>query len=84
MTANNFIPGIDLKKVDHLKYGRELHFWYFEKKSVKNMIYPGGDGLVRLGGNFHHIPGPLMPSTSSSIDALIIMPAPYFACTEDL
>jgi len=51
---------------------------------VKNTIYLGGDGLVRLGGNFHHILGPLMSSTSPSIDALIIMPAPYFTCAENL
>ena len=29
---NTFMPGFDLEEVGHLKYGRELHFWDFEKK----------------------------------------------------
>ncbi len=51
---------------------------------MENTIYLGGEDLVPLGGNFHHIPRPLMPSTSSLIDALIIIPAPYFACAVNL
>ena len=33
---NTFMPGFDLEEVGHLKYGREIHFWDFEKKKVEN------------------------------------------------
>ena len=30
---NTFMPGFDLEEVGHLKYGREIHFWDFAKKT---------------------------------------------------
>jgi selenium-binding protein 1 len=53
---NTFMPGFDLEEVGHLKYGRELHFWDFEKKKVENTVYLGEDGLVPLEVRFHHNP----------------------------
>ena len=53
---NTFMPGFDLEDVGHLKYGREIHFWNFEKKSVENTVYLGEDGLVPLEVRFHHNP----------------------------
>ena len=43
---NTFMPGFDLEEVGHLKYGRELHFWDFEKSLLS--FYLGEDGLVPL------------------------------------
>ena len=41
---NTFMPGFDLEEVGHLKYGRELHFWDFEKRQpIESFI------LVRMG-----------------------------------
>ena len=31
---NTFMPGFDLEEVGHLRYGREIHFWDFEKRKV--------------------------------------------------
>jgi selenium-binding protein 1 len=53
---NTFMPGFDLEEVGHLKYGREIHFWDFEKKKVENTVYLGEDGLVPLEVRFHHNP----------------------------
>jgi selenium-binding protein 1 len=53
---NTFMPGFDLEEVGHLKYGRELHFWDFEKREVKQTFYLGEDGLVPLEVRFHHDP----------------------------
>ncbi|MEM7125413.1 MAG: selenium-binding family protein [Chloroflexota bacterium] len=53
---NTFMPGFDLEEVGILKYGRELHFWDFEKKSVVYTEYLGEDGLVPLEVRFHHNP----------------------------
>ena len=33
-SPNTFMPGFDLEEVGHLKYGREIHFWDFQKKKV--------------------------------------------------
>jgi selenium-binding protein 1 len=53
---NTFMPGFDLEEVGHLKYGREIHFWDFAKKSVVQSVYLGEDGLVPLEVRFHHDP----------------------------
>ena len=54
---NTFMPGFDLEEVGHFKYGREIHFWDFKKKSVEKTVYLGEDGLVPLEVRFHHNPG---------------------------
>ena len=50
------MPGFDLEEVGHLKYGRELHFWDFEKRMPVESIYLGEDGLIPLEVKFHHDP----------------------------
>jgi hypothetical protein len=82
--GDTLTPGVDLKNVEHRKYGQELHFWYFEKKIVENPIYLSGEGRVLLGGSVSPHSGPLMPSNSSSIDVLTIVPEPYFVHAENL
>ena len=53
---NTFMPGFDLEEVGHLKYGRELHFWDFEKRQPIESFYLGEDGLIPLEVKFHHDP----------------------------
>ena len=53
---NTFMPGFDLEEVGHLKYGREIHFWNFEKKEPEQTFYLGEDGLIPLEVRFHHNP----------------------------
>ncbi len=45
---NTFMPGFDLEEVGHLKYGRRLHFWDFEKRVPVETMYLGEDGLIPL------------------------------------
>ena len=45
---NTFMPGFDLEEVGHLKYGRRLHFWDFEKRQPVETKYLGEDGLIPL------------------------------------
>ncbi len=51
-----FMPGFDLEEVGHLKYGRRLHFWNFEKREPIETMYLGEDGLIPLEVKFHHDP----------------------------
>ena len=53
---NTFMPGFDLEEVGHLKYGRRLHIWDFEKKKPVESMYLGEDGLVPLEVKFLHDP----------------------------
>ena len=53
---NTFMPGFDLEEVGHLKYGRRLHFWDFEKREPIETMYLGEDGLIPLEVQFHHDP----------------------------
>ncbi|MFK7803447.1 MAG: selenium-binding family protein [Anaerolineae bacterium] len=53
---NTFMPGFDLEEVGLLNYGREIHFWDFEKKEIFKTEYLGEDGLVPLEVRFHHDP----------------------------
>ena len=48
--------GFDLEEVGHLKYGREIHFWDFEKREPIETMYLGEDGLLPLEVKFHHDP----------------------------
>jgi selenium-binding protein 1 len=50
------MPGFDLEEVGHLKYGRRLHVWDFEKKEPVETMYLGEDGLVPLEVKFLHDP----------------------------
>ena len=53
---NTFMPGFDLEEVGLLRYGREIHFWDFEKKEPIETMYLGEDGLLPLEVKFHHNP----------------------------
>ena len=53
---NTFMPGFDLEEVGHLKYGRRLHIWDFEKKKPIETMYLGEDGLIPLEVKFLHNP----------------------------
>ena len=53
---NTFMPGFDLEEVGHLKYGRRLHIWDFEKKVPVDTMYLGEDGLLPLEVKFLHDP----------------------------
>ena len=53
---NTFMPGFDLEEVGHLKYGRRLHIWDFEKKKPIETMYLGEDGLIPLEVKFLHDP----------------------------
>ena len=55
-SPKTFLPGFDLEEVGKLKYGREIHFWDFEKRKVIKSHYLGEDGLVPLEVRFHHNP----------------------------
>ncbi|WP_395161389.1 selenium-binding protein SBP56-related protein, partial [Ilumatobacter sp.] len=53
---NTFMPGFDLEEVGHLKYGRRLHVWDFDKREPVQTMYLGEDGLLPLEVKFHHDP----------------------------
>ena len=53
---NTFMPGFDLEEVGHLKYGRRLHVWDFEKREPIETLDLGEDGLIPLEVKFHHDP----------------------------
>ena len=56
MGGANTMPGFDLEEVGHLKYGRRIHLWDFEKKEPEQTFYLGEDGLIPLEVRFHHDP----------------------------
>lgn len=53
---NTFLPGFDLEDVAAGKYGRSLHFWDFEKKSIAHSVDLGEEGMIPLEVRFHHDP----------------------------
>ena len=69
---NTFMPGFDLEEVGHLKYGREIHFWDFEKKTPKQTMYLGEDGLIPLEVRFHHEPASSHGFVGAALSANII------------
>ena len=69
---NTFMPGFDLEEVGHLKYGRELHFWDFEKRQPKQSFYLGEDGLIPLEVRFHHDPDSSHGFVGAALSANII------------
>ena len=66
------MPGFDLEEVGHLKYGREIHFWDFEKKEPKQTFYLGEDGLIPLEVRFHHNPDSTHGFVGAALSANII------------
>lgn len=55
-SPNTFIPGFDLEDVAQGKYGRSIHFWDFEKKTVEKSVDLGEEGMIPLEVRFHHDP----------------------------
>ncbi len=51
-----FEKGFDPKEVAAGKYGRQLHVWDWEKRSIASCIDLGDDGLIPLEVRFHHDP----------------------------
>ena len=69
---NTFMPGFDLEEVGHLKYGRRLHFWDFEKRVPVETMYLGEDGLVPLEVKFHHDPDSTHVFCGAALSANVI------------
>ena len=69
---NTFMPGFDLEEVGHLKYGRRIHLWDFEKKEPKQTFYLGEDGLIPLEVRFHHDPNSTHGFCGAALSANII------------
>jgi len=53
---NTFMPGFDLEDVGKGKYGQSIHFWDFEKKSIRKSVDLGEEGMIPLEVRFHHDP----------------------------
>ena len=51
-----FYPGFDLKDVAAGNYGRQLHFWDWQKHDIIQSIDLGEEGLIPLEVRFHHNP----------------------------
>jgi len=53
---NTFIPGFNLKDVENGSYGRHIHFWDFENRSIERSIDLGEEGMIPLEARFLHNP----------------------------
>jgi selenium-binding protein 1 len=53
---NAFEPGFDLADVQAGRYGRRLHFWDLEERTLQQTIDLGAEGLVPLEIRFLHEP----------------------------
>ena len=53
---NTFMPGFDLEDVAKGNYGRHIHFWDFENRSIEESVDLGEEGLIPLEVRFHHDP----------------------------
>lgn len=53
---NTFRTGFDPKLVAEGKYGRHLHFWDFQRRSIVQSVDLGEEGLIPLEVRFHHDP----------------------------
>ena len=69
---NTFMPGFDLEEVGHLKYGRRLHIWDFEKKRPIQTMYLGEDGLIPLEVKFLHNPNSCHGFCGAALSANVI------------
>lgn len=69
---NTFMPGFDLEEVGHLKYGRRIHLWDFEKREPRQTFYLGEDGLIPLEVRFHHDPDSTHGFCGAALSANII------------
>ena len=69
---NTFMLGFDLEEVGHLKYGRRLHIWDFEKKRPIQTMYLGEDGLIPLEVKFLHDPNSSHGFCGAALSANVI------------
>ena len=69
---NTFMPGFDLEEVGHLKYGRRLHIWDFEKRVPVETLYLGEDGLIPLEVKFLHDPDSTHGFCGAALSANVI------------
>ena len=53
---NTYQPGFDPKDVAEGKYGRQLHFWDWEKRKIAQSVDLGEEGMIPLEVRFHHDP----------------------------
>lgn len=53
---NTFKQGFDPNDVAEGKYGRQLHFWDWEKHEIVQSVDLGEEGLIPLEVRFHHDP----------------------------
>lgn len=53
---NTVSKGFDLEDVKAGKYGRQLHFWDWKERTIKQSIDLGETGLIPLEVRFHHNP----------------------------
>ena len=51
-----YYPGFDLEDVEEGKYGRRLHFWDWEDRTIQESFDLGAEGLIPLEVRFHHDP----------------------------
>jgi selenium-binding protein 1 len=51
-----YYPGFDLDDVEAGKYGRKLHIWDWEERTVEQTIDLGEEGLIPLEVRFQHSP----------------------------
>ncbi len=51
-----YYPGFDLDDVEEGKYGRRIHFWDWEDRTVQRSFDLGAEGLIPLEVRFHHDP----------------------------
>jgi selenium-binding protein 1 len=51
-----YVPGFNLDDVAAGKYGRRIHFWDWEKRSIVQSVDLGEEGLIPLEVRFHHNP----------------------------
>jgi selenium-binding protein 1 len=53
---NTYRGGFDPKEVAEGKYGRQIHFWDWEKQEIAQTVDLGEDGWIPLEVRFHHDP----------------------------
>jgi selenium-binding protein 1 len=53
---NTYRGGFDPKDVAEGKYGRQIHFWDWEKQEIAQTVDLGEDGWIPLEVRFHHDP----------------------------
>ncbi|MBD2019546.1 selenium-binding family protein [Leptolyngbya sp. FACHB-36] len=51
-----FYPGFDLNDVGAGNYGRHLHFWDWQNRTIQQSVDLGEDGMIPLEVRFHHNP----------------------------